>query len=287
MSVFILSLVLIPFFVQAQSAQSDCRTITKDTYQSCCGDGKDNPGQPNAYVCFVYNGGTKYNTTGSSTTTTTTSTSGTGTIAPSDPRYIVCTNATSTIKQKSDAACDKEFLQSSGLLTDACAQAPRDTSRWINLGCASINGGFSGKAPAGNGPVIRGGSSQNTGIINNVPIRGATNNTLNNSSSSCSAIQFNSLIDILLWVKCLITAIFIPMMFSLAFLFFLWGVFKFMTSSGNKDKDDSKKYIWYGLVGLFVMVSVYGIIKLAGNVFGLNQGLPYLQTQALDKSTTK
>ena len=100
--------------------------------------------------------------------------------------------------------------------------------------------------------------------------------------STCSAIQFKSLLDILIWVKCIIAVAIIPLIFGLAFLLFLWGVFKFMYATENAQKEEGKKFIMWGLIALFVMVSVWGIIKLLGQTFGFETGIPYLQTKPGD-----
>jgi hypothetical protein len=108
--------------------------------------------------------------------------------------------------------------------------------------------------------------------------------------AQCSAIRFLSLLDVLIWVKCIIVIGVIPLIFTLAFVFFLWGVLRFVYASDIKQKEESKKLIWYGLLGLFVMVSVWGIIKILGDTVGLDTGaVPLLQTSALDinKATKK
>lgn len=103
-------------------------------------------------------------------------------------------------------------------------------------------------------------------------------------STQCSAIALKSLLDILIWVKCSIVVALIPLIFALAFLFFLWGVFKFISATDSKTKQESQKVIWWGIIGLFVMVSVWGIIKILGDTLGIESTVPMLQTNYLDKS---
>lgn len=97
----------------------------------------------------------------------------------------------------------------------------------------------------------------------------------------CDAIKLNSLFNILIWIKCFIVNAIIPLIFALAFLFFLWGIFKFMRASDAKSKQESQKLIWWGLIGLFVMVSVWGIIKILGTTLGIESTVPMLQTEYL------
>jgi FtsH-binding integral membrane protein len=87
----------------------------------------------------------------------------------------------------------------------------------------------------------------------------------------------------MIWVKCVIVVAVIPLIFTLAFLVFLWGVLRFMYASESKDKEAAKSFIWWGLVGLFVMVSVWGILRILSDTLGLDTTVPLLQTSYLTK----
>lgn len=55
-------------------------------------------------------------------------------------------------------------------------------------------------------------------------------------------------------------------LFVLATLYFLWGVFKFIRGAdSDKEREIGGQHIMYGLIGLFVMVSVYGIMWMLCN----------------------
>ena len=99
---------------------------------------------------------------------------------------------------------------------------------------------------------------------------------------SCSAISFDSLLDILIWAKCVIAASIIPLIFTLAFLFFLWGMFKYIRDADDvKKREESKKFIYYGIIGLTVMIAVWGIVQIVTTTFGLGNTVPQLQTDCL------
>lgn len=137
-----------------------------------------------------------------------------------------------------------------------------------------------------NGVLMGGGNNIPVGVANegNVSLSTTTSTVRSNqlTSSACSTIKFKTLLDIAIWAKCIIGDIVIPGIFTLAFAVFLWGVFKFVRSSEEKDKKDSKQFIYMGLIGLFVMVSVWGIIRLVNGVFGLDTAVPTLSTSALN-----
>lgn len=65
----------------------------------------------------------------------------------------------------------------------------------------------------------------------------------------------------------------IPILITLAVVTFFWGLAKFIWSIGDENaKADGKKIMLWGLVALFVMVSIWGIIGLIGNTFSIRQG---------------
>lgn len=53
-------------------------------------------------------------------------------------------------------------------------------------------------------------------------------------------------------------------------LWFLWAVFKFIGEKDPNKVKERKQQVMNGLIGLFIAVAVWGIIRLAQNVFGLN-----------------
>ncbi|OGF90704.1 hypothetical protein A3H65_03525 [Candidatus Giovannonibacteria bacterium RIFCSPLOWO2_02_FULL_45_14] len=55
----------------------------------------------------------------------------------------------------------------------------------------------------------------------------------------------------------------IPLLFAIATIVFLWGVILYITAGGDEEKrKEGRNYIIFGLIGLFVMVSIWGIVNL-------------------------
>ncbi len=68
----------------------------------------------------------------------------------------------------------------------------------------------------------------------------------------------------------------IMFMMALAILVFVWGVVEFLMNQGGGEEKaiaGGKQHIIWGLVGLLIMVGVFGIMRLIINTFGL-QGPP-------------
>jgi hypothetical protein len=63
----------------------------------------------------------------------------------------------------------------------------------------------------------------------------------------------------------------ILLIFSVALLIFFYGLFQFIQGAGEaKTRDEGKKKIMYGLIGMVIMFSAYGLVRLVLNTFGLS-----------------
>ncbi|MBX2866718.1 pilin [Candidatus Kaiserbacteria bacterium] len=62
----------------------------------------------------------------------------------------------------------------------------------------------------------------------------------------------------------------VPLVFALAFIVFLWGVFTYFIRGGNdpEKQKEGKNLMLYGIVGFVIMVSVWGIVNLIANGLG-------------------
>ncbi len=66
----------------------------------------------------------------------------------------------------------------------------------------------------------------------------------------------------------------IQVLFGVTILVFIWGLYGFFR--GDEDRrNQSKNHILWGVVGIFIMVSVYGIIRFVANTVGQPEVLPF------------
>ncbi len=62
----------------------------------------------------------------------------------------------------------------------------------------------------------------------------------------------------------------IVLLFVVALLVFFWGIFEFVAkASDDEGRVKGKDNILYGLIGMFIMVAVFGIIRIILGTFGL------------------
>lgn len=61
----------------------------------------------------------------------------------------------------------------------------------------------------------------------------------------------------------------VPALITVAVIYFVWGIVTFISSSDEEAKKGGRAKIINGLIGLFVIVSFWGIIGIVKNTFGV------------------
>ncbi|MDE1924720.1 MAG: hypothetical protein KGH79_00880 [Patescibacteria group bacterium] len=66
----------------------------------------------------------------------------------------------------------------------------------------------------------------------------------------------------------------IALLFALGLLLFAWGIIEFLiglNASGDSDKKESgKRHMLWGIIGMFIMISAWAIIKFIDSSIGSN-----------------
>lgn len=87
--------------------------------------------------------------------------------------------------------------------------------------------------------------------------------------------------SLLKWGTCLITNSIIPLLFALALVAFIYGVVRYVVNATDSTKrEEGRQFMIWGIVALFVMLSVWGLVGILSNTFNLNNSqptLPHLQ----------
>jgi len=85
----------------------------------------------------------------------------------------------------------------------------------------------------------------------------------------------------------IVSEVLIPLAFALALFYFFWGVAKYIRTSAGDEKgaEEGKRIMIWGIVGLFVAFSIWGIITFIQSELGI----PEVQNPAIpgDIITTK
>jgi hypothetical protein len=91
------------------------------------------------------------------------------------------------------------------------------------------------------------------------------------------AQSVNNLSDAGSFIINIINNVLVPVLFAVAFIVFLWGAFyTFIFGAQSEEvKEKGKNLMLWGLIGFFVMVSIWGLVNiLTGTIrFGNNSGV--------------
>lgn len=80
----------------------------------------------------------------------------------------------------------------------------------------------------------------------------------------------------------LVNTVFVPFVFAIAFIVFIWGLFKYFILGGASDDErkKGKQLVVWGIIAFFVMFSLWGIVNLLRGSFkgGFSEATPPLPT---------
>lgn len=66
----------------------------------------------------------------------------------------------------------------------------------------------------------------------------------------------------------------IALMFALALGYFIWGVLRFIWNADSEDaRESGKRSMFWGIIGMLIMVSVFGIIKFICSSIGCDAAI--------------
>lgn len=66
----------------------------------------------------------------------------------------------------------------------------------------------------------------------------------------------------------------IELMFAIAILYFIYGAFVFIINQDNEEaKSTGKSSMLWGIVGMAIMMSVWGIMNLITHTFGFDRNV--------------
>lgn len=90
-----------------------------------------------------------------------------------------------------------------------------------------------------------------------------------------AAAQVSNLEDVFQFINNLINTL-LPLIIAAAVVYFIYGIARYVMAGDEEAKGAAKDKIIYGVIGLFVMVSVWGLVNILTNTFfgGTVQGVP-------------
>jgi len=62
------------------------------------------------------------------------------------------------------------------------------------------------------------------------------------------------------------------MLIAAGFVYFIWGVIKYVIADDADDKEKARSVVTRGILGLFIILSIWGLIGIIGSTFGIGAG---------------
>lgn len=88
--------------------------------------------------------------------------------------------------------------------------------------------------------------------------------------------------DLLNLAGCIIISALIPLLITLSVIVFIIGVIKYIAGADEAAKrEEGQKFMLYGIVALFVMISIWGLVGILQGTFGLGNTVVIPQMQGV------
>ncbi|OGI57625.1 hypothetical protein A3B85_02515 [Candidatus Nomurabacteria bacterium RIFCSPHIGHO2_02_FULL_37_13] len=114
-------------------------------------------------------------------------------------------------------------------------------------------------------------------VINTFNLGGTSAPTLaplTGEGLNCSLQGSPKFQDLACYITNIINNSVIPLIFAIATAFFVWGVVQFVINSDEEaKKEKGKQFMFWGIIALAVMISVWGLVAILGSTFGLNTSI--------------
>ena len=129
----------------------------------------------------------------------------------------------------------------------------------------------------GIGGNVNTGTVGGSGTIGGVRVGGAFNTGGSGSGSGAGGVagaqNYSGVLGLLALAQTIVARL-VPFLIGLALLAFFWYLITFIwQGSSNPDKQkEGKTGMFYSVLAIFVMVSIWGLIAFIGGVLGINQG---------------
>lgn len=96
-----------------------------------------------------------------------------------------------------------------------------------------------------------------------------SNTSQGTKTLSCSR-DIKQFADVFLYAACFVNSFIIQLVLTVAFIYFAWGILKYVNSTANaEERTQARQTIMYGIIAMFVMVCVWGIIALFKTTLGI------------------
>jgi hypothetical protein len=96
---------------------------------------------------------------------------------------------------------------------------------------------------------------------------------------------FTGLSKLLCTVHQLLTSL-VPVLVALGVMYFVWGVVRYVIADGEEAKEKGRDIMVFGIIGLTVIVGLWGLVNILVQTFDLQIAAPDISTVALNPTAS-
>jgi hypothetical protein len=101
------------------------------------------------------------------------------------------------------------------------------------------------------------------------------------SGATCNLPSSPKLADLLNYSTCILIKSVVPLILALAVIMFIWGVVQYVINDQEEAKrEKGKQFMIWGIIGLTVMIGIWGLVSILGSTFGITYAIPQLPVTA-------
>jgi hypothetical protein len=93
--------------------------------------------------------------------------------------------------------------------------------------------------------------------------------TTGGTPSVCSGGQITTIQSLICKFNEILGAI-LPLLIAIGVVVFVWGVIQFVIASDEEAKTTGRDRMIYGIIGLAVIIGLWGLVRIVTNTFGIN-----------------
>ncbi len=88
--------------------------------------------------------------------------------------------------------------------------------------------------------------------------------------NSCAGIGLGTIQGIICKLGDILNTI-VPILIALGVVYFVWGVITYVISSDEEAKTAGRNRMIFGIIGLVVIVGMWGLVRVVTNTFGIGR----------------
>jgi hypothetical protein len=93
--------------------------------------------------------------------------------------------------------------------------------------------------------------------------------TTGGKATVCTGGQITTIQSLICKLNEILGAI-LPLLIALGVVYFVWGVVSYVISSDEEAKTAGRDRMIWGIIGLVIIVGLWGLVRIVTNTFGLN-----------------